>query len=179
MRKFLGTLKKFGKDEEGAALIEYTVLLGIMLVAVIATIGLVGTWISTQWTALNSALPAADEPLPGNRDRARIHRIGFAESIVKRQLRALHEADVIVRSGGRYFSVIGFFNQTPIAALINLADLDNAQKQFDYSNPRSDDGHRCRADGAQLDRAARRAPDRSRRSAPLWWPRRRCLSGPF
>ena len=59
MGKFLQTLTKFGKDEEGAALIEYTVLLGIMLVAVIATIILVGTWISGQWTALNTALPAA------------------------------------------------------------------------------------------------------------------------
>ena len=57
MRKFLGTLTKLGKDEEGAALIEYTVLLGIMLVAVIATIVLVGTWVSGQWTALNAALP--------------------------------------------------------------------------------------------------------------------------
>lgn len=56
MGKFL---TRFGRDEEGAALIEYTVLLGIMLVAVIATIILVGTWISGQWTALNSALPAA------------------------------------------------------------------------------------------------------------------------
>jgi len=57
MRKFLGTLKNLGKDEEGAALIEYTVLLGIMLVAVIATIGLVGTWISGKWTVFQAALP--------------------------------------------------------------------------------------------------------------------------
>jgi pilus assembly protein Flp/PilA len=59
MRKLLGAITKFGNDEEGAALIEYTVLLGILLVAVIATITLVGTWISGQWTALNTALPAA------------------------------------------------------------------------------------------------------------------------
>ncbi len=59
MRKFLGTLKKFGKDEEGAALVEYTVLLGILLVAVIVTIGSVGGWIGTQWTNLFAALPAA------------------------------------------------------------------------------------------------------------------------
>jgi pilus assembly protein Flp/PilA len=59
MSKLLGALKKFGNDEEGAALIEYTVLLGIMLVAVIATIILVGTWVSGKWTALNAALPAA------------------------------------------------------------------------------------------------------------------------
>lgn len=46
------------EDEDGAALIEYTVLLGIMLVAVIATIGLVGTWVNTKWTTLNTALGA-------------------------------------------------------------------------------------------------------------------------
>ncbi len=59
MRKFLGELKKFGKGEEGAALVEYTVLLGILLVAVIVTIGSVGGWIGTQWTNLFAALPAA------------------------------------------------------------------------------------------------------------------------
>ena len=59
MRQFMNAVKRFGKDEEGAALIEYTVLLGIMLVAVIATIILVGTWVSGKWTALNGALPAA------------------------------------------------------------------------------------------------------------------------
>ena len=57
MTKVLGALKKFGRDEEGAALIEYTVLLGILIVAVIATIGLVGTWINTQWSTLNASLP--------------------------------------------------------------------------------------------------------------------------
>ena len=34
MRKALQVIKKLGKDEDGAALVEYTVLLGIMLVAV-------------------------------------------------------------------------------------------------------------------------------------------------
>jgi pilus assembly protein Flp/PilA len=57
MTKILGALEKFQKDEEGAALIEYTVLLGILLVAVIATISLVGTWITNKWTALDKALP--------------------------------------------------------------------------------------------------------------------------
>ena len=59
MRKFVGTLTKLSKDEEGAALIEYTVLLGIMLVAVIATIVSVGGWVSGQWTTLNTALTTA------------------------------------------------------------------------------------------------------------------------
>ena len=44
------------KDEDGAALIEYTVLLGILLIAVITVINSVGGWISGKWTALNSAL---------------------------------------------------------------------------------------------------------------------------
>jgi len=57
-RNALTVLKDFGKDEDGAALIEYTVLLAILLVAVIATIGLVGTWIAGRWTALNAQLPA-------------------------------------------------------------------------------------------------------------------------
>ena len=47
---------RFKKDEDGAALIEYTVLLGILLVAVIAIIGLVGTWINKEWSALQGQL---------------------------------------------------------------------------------------------------------------------------
>jgi len=56
MRKVLQLTKKLVDDEQGAALVEYTVLLGIMLVAVITTIGLVGGWMTTKWTALYSAL---------------------------------------------------------------------------------------------------------------------------
>ena len=58
MSKAWNLVRRLGKDEEGAALIEYTVLLGILIVAVIATIGLVGTWVNGQWTALNASLPA-------------------------------------------------------------------------------------------------------------------------
>lgn len=50
-------VRKLKNDEEGAALIEYTVLLGILVVAVIATITLVGTWVNGRWVALNAALP--------------------------------------------------------------------------------------------------------------------------
>jgi pilus assembly protein Flp/PilA len=56
MRKGVEVIKKFAKDEEGAALIEYTVLLGILVVAVIATIVAVGSWVNGKWTALNSQL---------------------------------------------------------------------------------------------------------------------------
>ena len=47
---------RFKKDEDGAALIEYTVLLGILLIAVIAIITFVGGWISGQWSALSTHL---------------------------------------------------------------------------------------------------------------------------
>lgn len=56
MAKTVRLLARLRQDEEGAALVEYTVLLGIMLVAVITTIGLVGGWMSTKWTALWHAL---------------------------------------------------------------------------------------------------------------------------
>ena len=58
MREILRLMNRLRRDEEGAALVEYTVLLGIMLVAVITTIGLVGGWMSTKWTALWHALSA-------------------------------------------------------------------------------------------------------------------------
>ena len=57
MMKAIELIKRLGQDEDGAALLEYTVLLGILLVAVIAVIGSVGGWVSTQWTNLNAALP--------------------------------------------------------------------------------------------------------------------------
>jgi len=44
------------KDEHGAALVEYTVLLGIMLVGVIAVIIGVGRWINNHWSLLNAQL---------------------------------------------------------------------------------------------------------------------------
>jgi pilus assembly protein Flp/PilA len=56
MRSLINLIGQLQKDEEGAALIEYTVLLGILLIAVIATIGLVGTWINGKWTSLQGQL---------------------------------------------------------------------------------------------------------------------------
>lgn len=56
MRNVTSALGEFKNDEDGAALIEYTVLVGLMLVGVVATVGLVGTWVSGQWTALHTAL---------------------------------------------------------------------------------------------------------------------------
>jgi pilus assembly protein Flp/PilA len=57
MKKALELIRGLRQDEEGAALVEYTVLLGIMLVAVITSILFVGGWITNKWTALTAALP--------------------------------------------------------------------------------------------------------------------------
>ena len=57
MSKVTNFLQKLQRDEDGAALIEYTVLLGILIVAVIATITLVGSWVSGQWNTLQTTLP--------------------------------------------------------------------------------------------------------------------------
>jgi len=56
MRKALVNFNKLRKDEDGAALIEYTVLLGILVVAVIGIIIAVGGWVNSKWDALNTAL---------------------------------------------------------------------------------------------------------------------------
>jgi pilus assembly protein Flp/PilA len=50
----ISLLNRIKKDENGAALIEYTVLLGILLIAVIAIIAGVGGWISAEWASLST-----------------------------------------------------------------------------------------------------------------------------
>ena len=49
-------LGKFAKDEEGAALLEYTVLLVIILGGAIVFIIAAGDWVSGQWTNLMTSL---------------------------------------------------------------------------------------------------------------------------
>jgi pilus assembly protein Flp/PilA len=48
----LKLLNQIRKDEEGAALIEYTILLGIIAVAVIGFATTISGWITTQWSTL-------------------------------------------------------------------------------------------------------------------------------
>jgi len=52
--------RQFRDDENGAAMVEYTILLGIITVAVIGTIVTVGGWVGDKWTALNANLTAAN-----------------------------------------------------------------------------------------------------------------------
>ena len=57
MRSFTKLIQRLNRDEDGASLIEYTVLLAIILIATIGIIAAVGTWVNGKWAALNSALP--------------------------------------------------------------------------------------------------------------------------
>lgn len=56
MSRMAELFKRFRNDEDGAALVEYTILIGIIAVAVIVTIGLVGTWMSGKWEELYGEL---------------------------------------------------------------------------------------------------------------------------
>jgi pilus assembly protein Flp/PilA len=51
-------LRRFAKDESGASLIEYSILIGLITVLVIALITGVGEWVQDQWSALDSTLDA-------------------------------------------------------------------------------------------------------------------------
>jgi pilus assembly protein Flp/PilA len=52
MNRAFNFFKRFAADEDGTALMEYTILLGILVVAVITIIGTLGSWIQSQWQAL-------------------------------------------------------------------------------------------------------------------------------
>ncbi len=55
----MGLKDRIAKDQSGAALIEYSVLIGLITVVAVATIKEVGTWVGTQWTTLYTDLTAA------------------------------------------------------------------------------------------------------------------------
>lgn len=57
MSKALSTLKNLMHDAEGTALVEYSFLLGIIALAVIAAATAVGSWNSSEWVTFCNALP--------------------------------------------------------------------------------------------------------------------------
>jgi Flp pilus assembly pilin Flp len=58
MRKFLNTAKTFGKDEEGASLVEYCVLLGVLVAGTITAMQLMGTNAAGMFTYASTLLTA-------------------------------------------------------------------------------------------------------------------------
>ena len=56
MSKLLTFGKQLGDDESGAAMIEYSVLIGIVAAAVIGCAILVGNYVSYSWLRLATAI---------------------------------------------------------------------------------------------------------------------------
>jgi pilus assembly protein Flp/PilA len=48
--------ERLSHDEAGVTMLEYTILIGIITVAVIASVAYAGTWVSGKWTALTAKL---------------------------------------------------------------------------------------------------------------------------
>lgn len=52
-------LMNFKKNESGASLIEYSLLVGLITVGVVLTVVAVGDWVGDQWTSLDTTLNQA------------------------------------------------------------------------------------------------------------------------
>jgi pilus assembly protein Flp/PilA len=51
----MSRIKALLRDERGASMVEYSILIGIITAAAIATIVLVGGKVTAAWTTLNTA----------------------------------------------------------------------------------------------------------------------------
>lgn len=56
MSKLINLFRRLSKDDSGASLIEYSILIGLITVAVILIISGVGDWVVSQWSGLSSSL---------------------------------------------------------------------------------------------------------------------------
>ena len=59
MTKLWGMLARVRKDEKGASLIEYSILIGLISALAVASILLMGQWVASQWASLVSVVTAA------------------------------------------------------------------------------------------------------------------------
>jgi Flp pilus assembly pilin Flp len=56
MKSIVSVFRTLHNDESGAAFIEYTALLGVILAVGIGVLAAVGSWASRKWVQLNSQL---------------------------------------------------------------------------------------------------------------------------
>ena len=56
MKKLMTIARQFRDDEDGAAMIEYSILVGIIAVAAITTVIAIGGWVNGQFGGLCDAL---------------------------------------------------------------------------------------------------------------------------
>lgn len=62
MRKLLNTVQGFCRDEEGAALVEYAVILGIILAVTVGVMSSIGSSAFNIFTSLSSMMSTAATP---------------------------------------------------------------------------------------------------------------------
>lgn len=58
LREAKGIAVRLWKDQQGASLLEYSVLIGLIVAGVVATITAVGAWTSGRWDFLKTTLDA-------------------------------------------------------------------------------------------------------------------------
>ncbi|RWP92400.1 MAG: Flp family type IVb pilin [Mesorhizobium sp.] len=58
MNKLMTMTRQFRDDENGAAMVEYSILIGIIAVASIMTVIAIGAWVSGRFTDLCAGLDA-------------------------------------------------------------------------------------------------------------------------
>jgi pilus assembly protein Flp/PilA len=58
MSKIKSLFARLARDERGAAMVEYSILIGLISAALIVIIAAIATWIVGRWTALQAALGA-------------------------------------------------------------------------------------------------------------------------
>jgi Flp pilus assembly pilin Flp len=51
-------MSKFIADDKGLETVEYAIIAGLIVVGTVAAITAIGTWVSTKFTALKTALNA-------------------------------------------------------------------------------------------------------------------------
>jgi pilus assembly protein Flp/PilA len=62
MRKLLSSMQSFSKNEEGAALVEYAVILGIILAVTVAVMSNIGSSANSIFTQLSTMMSNAATP---------------------------------------------------------------------------------------------------------------------
>jgi pilus assembly protein Flp/PilA len=65
MKNCIDFMVRLGRDEEGTALLEYTMLLGLIAVAVITAAIAVGAWVGGRWGDLCASLNTASGVIGG------------------------------------------------------------------------------------------------------------------
>ena len=62
MKKFMTMARQFRDDEDGAAMVEYSILIGIIAAATIVVIIVIGGWVTGRWTRSAPILRRAAPP---------------------------------------------------------------------------------------------------------------------